>query len=149
VFAADEYLYTLLPAYGPVLVLPDMLTYYRIHGANFYHGSAARPATKVDDLSIPKLEAKARIYEYLSEALTQALQCLGNDDVLKKLVEPLRLEARRLRFMVSGGTRWNNFLSEINAIKLRALDCHIGNLVLVGCTLFLAMLLPPRSFFRL
>jgi len=150
VFEADEYLFTLLPAYGPVLVIPEMLTYYRIHGANLYQDSASCPAIKITDQSIPRFQARARIYECLSEALPEALRRLGSDDdVVKKLLEPVRLEARRLRFMVSGGARWNNFLSECNAIKLKTVDWHIGEVVLAGCILSLAMLLPPRSFFRL
>src|SRR5262249_2877275 len=134
VFEADEYLFTLLPAYGPVLVLPELLTYYRIHGANLYQESASRSAMKINDQCIPKLEARARIYECLSEALPQALRRLGSDeDVVEKLLEPVRLEARRLRFMVSGGARWNNFLSECKAIKLKTFNWHIGKLLLAGC----------------
>jgi glycosyltransferase involved in cell wall biosynthesis len=150
VFEADEYLFTLLPAYGPVLVLPEMLTYYRIHGANFYQDSDSSAASRISDWSTPRFQAKARIYECLSETLPQALRRLGcSEDVVEQLLEPVRLEARRLRFMVSGGARWNNFLSEWKAIKQKTLDWHISKLAFAGCTLFLAMVLPPRSFFRL
>ena len=69
VFEADEYMFTLLPALGEVAILPDALTFYRIHGNNLYQGSRNLPIQyKIDE----KLIKRALIYECLSNELPGA-----------------------------------------------------------------------------
>jgi glycosyltransferase involved in cell wall biosynthesis len=148
VFEADEYLFTLLPACGPVLVLPECLTYYRIHGENLFQESMTREG--MADLRNPRLEKRARVFECLSETLYPALLGLKCDEALaNQLLKPTRLKARRLKFMTSGGSRWNNFGSELAAIQSKEVRWQPIEIAVAFCTLFLAALLSPRSFFRL
>jgi hypothetical protein len=148
VFEADEYLFTLLPACGPVLVLPECLTYYRIHGANLFQDSMTREG--MADLQDPQLKKRALVFECLSETLYPALLRLQCDEVVaRQLLKPVRLEARRLKFMTSGGSRWNNFRSELAAVQSKKVQWQLIEMAVALCTLFLAAILPPRSFFRL
>jgi hypothetical protein len=148
VFEADEYLFTLLPACGPVLVLPECLTYYRIHGGNLFQDSMTREG--MADLQDPQLEKRAHVFECLSETLYPALLRLQCDEAIaNQLLKPVWLEARRLKFMTSGGSRWNNFRSELDAIQSKKVRWRPIEMAVALCTLFLAALLSPRSFFRL
>jgi hypothetical protein len=148
VFEADEYLFTLLPACGPVLVLPECLTYYRIHGANLFQDSKTREGKA--NLKDPQLRKRAHVFECLSETLYPALLRLQCDEaVADQLLTPVRVEATRLKFMTSGGSRWNNFRSELAAIQSKNARWRFTEIAVASCTLFLAALLSPKSFFRL
>ena len=148
VFEADEYLFTLLPACGPVLILPECLTYYRIHGGNLFQGSMTQQG--MADLQNPQIEKRARVFACLSETLYPALLRLQCDEAIaNQLLKPVRLEARRLKFMTSGGSRWKNFRSELVAIQSKSFRWQPIELAIAFCTLLLTILLSPRSFFRL
>src|SRR5262245_50535570 len=146
VFEADEHFFTLLPACGPVLVLPDFLTFYRLHGGNLFQDSKTMEG-KIGITADPRLNKRARVFECLAETLPGSLRELGVEpDVVDDLMEPVRLSANRLRFTVSGGSRWQNFCSEYQAIRSRAAREKTGSFIVAGGTLALAALLPPKTF---
>src|SRR5262249_52705661 len=74
VFEADEFLFTLLPTLGEVIILPEALTYYRIHGANLYQDSRTLPLKYKSDSRLIK---RASIYECLSSRLPGELRKRG------------------------------------------------------------------------
>ena len=92
VFEADEYMFTLLPTLGDVIILPETLTYYRIHGANLYQDSRAAPLKHKND---PRLLKRTSIYECLSKQLPVELRKRGCDLSLMKICCLLQLRSKR------------------------------------------------------
>jgi glycosyltransferase involved in cell wall biosynthesis len=146
IFEADEYMFTLLPALGEVAILPDAVTYYRIHGNNLYQGSRNLPIRyKVDK----KLTQRALIYECLSTELPIELRKRGCDGpLLKLLLEPVVVQASRLKLMAVGGTRVENYRSERRAAALDERSSTLSKAVLF-LSLGFALILPPSFYFRL
>jgi glycosyltransferase involved in cell wall biosynthesis len=146
VFEADEYMFTLLPLMGQVIILPEALTFYRIHQNNLFQGSRARLLEyKVDD----KLIKRASIYECLSERLAIELRKRGFDGpLLDQLMLPIEVEASRLKFRTSGGNVIENFRSERRAAGLFRRNSFTSRTVLLFA-LALTLILPPKWYFRL
>jgi glycosyltransferase involved in cell wall biosynthesis len=146
VFEADEYMFTLLPLIGQVIILPEALTFYRIHQNNLFQGSRARLLEyKVDD----KLIKRASIYECLSERLPIELRKRGFDGpLLDQLMLPIEVEASRLKFRTSGGNVIENFRSERRAAGLFRRNSFTSRTVLLFA-LALTLILPPKWYFRL
>jgi glycosyltransferase involved in cell wall biosynthesis len=146
VFEADEYLFTLLPTLGQVVVLPEALTFYRIHQNNLFQGSRVRLLEyKVDD----KLIKRAFIYECLNERLPIELRKRGFDSpLLDQLMLPIEVEASRLKLRTSGGNVIENFRSERRAAGLFRRNSFTSRTVLLFA-LVLTLILPPKWYFRL
>ena len=147
IFEADEYLFTLLPSCGKVAVLPECLTYYRIHGGNLYQGSRTADATPATDA---RMQLRARIYACLVSTLPPALKQRGcSAEVVAAVMAPTEVMEARLRLQAYGGARLENFRSELRAAMLaKPRPTPMNALVLLG-TLLLTLLIPPKRFFRL
>lgn len=147
IYEADEYLFTLLPSCGRVAVLPDCLTYYRIHGGNLYQGSRTVDATPATDA---RIRLRARIYACLVSTLPPALKQRGCPaDVVAAVMAPTEVMETRLRLQAYGGARLDNFRSELRAAMLaKRRPTPMNVLVLLG-TLLLTLIVPPKGFFRL
>jgi hypothetical protein len=146
VFEADEYMFTLLPTMGQVVVLPEALTFYRIHDNNLFQGSRTLPLRcDVDE----KLLKRASIYECLSGKLPPELRKRGCDGpLLNLLMAPVEVEASRLKLMTSGGTVIENFKSERRAARVFGRNSLPRKAVLL-ISLGLTLILPPKWYFRL
>lgn len=144
VFEADEYMFTLLPAMGEIMILPDTLTYYRIHGANLYHSSRVRPAKHTTDAGLSR---RASIYQCLRDQLPKELARRGcSASLISRLLGPVEIQASRLKLMTSGGTPLENFRSERRAAELERRRTLLRTVVL-WISLALSLLLPPRWYF--
>jgi glycosyltransferase involved in cell wall biosynthesis len=146
-FEADEYLFTLLPTLGEVIVLPEALTYYRIHGRNLYQDSRSLQRSHKDDARLLK---RAAIYECLSSVLPIELQKRGCEKYLVDLVlGPVQVQSSRLRLSTQGGSSLANFRSEFRAAKISGL--RTGNLSksVLLLSLGLTLILPPKLYFRI
>jgi glycosyltransferase involved in cell wall biosynthesis len=145
VFEADEYMFTLLPMMGEVIVLPDALTFYRIHGNNLFQGSRALPLRYGVD---GKLRKRAAVYKCLNEKLPIELRKRGCDGpLLDLLLAPVEVEASRLKLMTSGGSVLENFRSERRAANMSRRESGLSRGVLI-VSLSLALILPPKWYFR-
>jgi glycosyltransferase involved in cell wall biosynthesis len=146
VFEADEYLFTLLPTLGEVIILPDALTYYRIHGENLYQDSRSAIQSYKSD---PRLLKRAAIYQCLSEELSRELQDRGyGKSFVELLLGPVHVQASRLSLMTRGGTPLENFRSERYAAKVsKRKGGPVSRVVFLG-SLTLALVLPPEWYFR-
>lgn len=147
VFEADEYLFTLLPACGRVAVLPDCLTYYRIHGGNLYQGSRIGRPAAVDDA---RLRLRAKVFACLAESLPKELALRGcSEEIIATVLRPLTIAATRLRLQVHGGGRLENFYSEARAARLSKPRPGLMDALILAGTLFLTLLVPPKRFFSI
>ncbi len=148
IFEADEFLFTLLPAIGRVAVLPQCLTFYRIHGNNLFQGSLSAQGLERHDAV--KLAKRARIFECLAAELPPALERRGvTGQLLNDLMKPVRLTARRLKLVTAGGTRWENVCSEYEGLVRPGEKWTTGKYALAIGKLGLAAVLAPQTFFRL
>jgi hypothetical protein len=147
VYEADEYLFTLLPACGRVAVLPDCLTYYRIHSGNLYQGSRTARPMKIEE---GRLRTRAKIYACLSAMLPAALRSRGcSREIVDKVMTPVDVAASRLRLQADGGGRWENFRSEARAARLAKPQLSLTDALILALTLFLTILVPPKRFFSI
>jgi hypothetical protein len=145
VFEADEYLFTLLPAVGEIMILPDALTYYRIHGANMYHGSRFGPINHASDA---RLSLRASVYRCLRDQLPKELARRGcSASLISNLLGPIEIQASRLKLMTSGGSSLENFRSERRAAAIERRRTPLSTVIL-WMSLVLSLLLPPRWYFR-
>jgi glycosyltransferase involved in cell wall biosynthesis len=145
VFEADEYIFTLLPTFGKVLILPEALTYYRIHGGNLYQDSRTGTFKYESD---PRLVRRAAVYECLSKHLPLELARRGCDlSMINLVMAPVQIEASRLKLMTFGGTRMENFR------LMRGATAVVGrrglrSWIVFWLSLSLAMICPPRWYFK-
>jgi glycosyltransferase involved in cell wall biosynthesis len=146
-YEADEYFFTLLPAIGPVHILPDSLTYYRLHGANLYQASAAQAGQAASNARKRK---RAEIFRCLAGVLPPELVRHGIPAAdAAAIVEPLEIEAARLELQVDGGPRSSTIAVERRQHAWLARR-GIGTRALVRAAVYgAALLLPPPSFYAL
>ena len=145
VFEADEYMFTLLPTLGDVIILPEPLTYYRIHGANLYQDSRGVFRNYNKD---PRLHTRAVIYECLRDELPLKLRERGCDlSLVDLLLGPVQVQASRLKLMTCGGTPLENFRSEWRAAELVERNSALSRIVL-WISLAFALVFPPKWYFK-
>jgi glycosyltransferase involved in cell wall biosynthesis len=146
VFEADEYMFTLLPTLGEVMILPDILTYYRIHGENLFQDSRIAILKYSSNRRTVK---RATVYRCLSEKLPGELRKRGCDvSLLELLMRPVHVQAARLKLITEGGTRLENFKSEWRAAELFERSTAKSRIVL-GMSLLLTLICSPRLYFRM
>jgi glycosyltransferase involved in cell wall biosynthesis len=140
VIEADEYMFTLAPALAPLLVLDKPLFYYRLHDGNLFQYSAK------DD---KKTRRKQRVLEVLLRCLPRRLHALGiRADIISTLIEPLWIDAGRMRLGLDGGMPWETYRIEKVAYHYSYSDRPIGYRLFKALVLGATLVLPPRSFYK-
>jgi glycosyltransferase involved in cell wall biosynthesis len=137
---ADEFLFTLLPAIGDVLLLREAHCYYRIHDGNLFQFSGADER---------RLRLKMQVMNCLAAVLPPKLLGLGLPDTLvKRTLAHTLLASRRLTLTVDGGPPGAALPVEIQAWRLdrgisyRRLPAKI-------LMILLALVLPARLYYKL
>ena len=144
IFEADEYLFTLLPTLGRVILLPEVLTYYRIHGANLFQNSRFERLRFSTDSRLIK---RASIYGCLSRILPIELSKRGcSPSTIDNLLRPIDVQASRLKLITRGGTPFENFRSEWRAAKQFERNTAARKAMLC-ISLTLALVCPPKWYF--
>jgi glycosyltransferase involved in cell wall biosynthesis len=139
-FEADEYLFTLAAALGEVCILPEALTFYRIHQGNLYqiglrHEAMARKQAVLATLAV-ELNRKLRELRVPS-------------NVVKTVTAPIAAEADQLRLMLRGGYPWETVRSEFIIYGTLHKHASWAQWLLKCASLLPAMVLPPRLFYSL
>jgi glycosyltransferase involved in cell wall biosynthesis len=141
VIEADEYMFTLAPALAPALVLDKPLFYYRFHEGNLFQYSGN------DD---KKTRRKQRVLEVLQNCLPPRLRALGiRDEIIATLMEPLWVDAGRMRLGLDGGMPWETYHIEKAAYSYSYTDRPIGYRLFKAFVLGATLVLPPRSFYKI
>ena len=139
VFEADEYLFTLAPALADTMILPDLLTYYRIHGANLFMSAAAYPLGE---------RRKQRVLSALAAELRHALPLHGvSPDVARVVLELVEAEAAQLRLKLDGGFPWETYSAESIVYRIQHPDAAWKSNAFRKLTMIPALFLPPRWFY--
>lgn len=140
VIEADEYMFTLAPALAPALVLDKPLFYYRFHEGNLFQFSAT------DD---KRTRRKQRVLDVLQQCLPPRLHALGIPaNIIATVMEPLWIDANRLRLGLDGGMPWQTFNVERAAYLYAYDDRPLGYRLFKALVLGATLVLPPRSFYK-
>ncbi len=138
---ADEWLFTLAPCLAEVLVLNQALFYYRVHAGNLF---MLRDANE---------KGARQLYNSLAclvQNFPPKMRALGIAlEVETALLEHLRLLTERMRLQLDGGSRWEVLRIERATSDYFVENAPLGYRAFKQLTLLMALLLPPRQFFRL
>jgi hypothetical protein len=139
VIEADEYLFTLAAALGDLVILPDTLTHYRLHGANLYNAAGGNAAG---------LRRKQQVISALAEILRLELSARGVPaDAVFCVTEIVQAEADQLRLMLDGGTPWETLRTENTIYAVMHGDASRSQRLFRWATMLPACILPPLWFY--
>ena len=138
---ADEYLFTLAAVLAKARIVPEALTFYRIHESNGFQivtGDAER--------SRRKMKVLAALVTALSGALDRVEIAPEARDVLLQIV---RAEADQLRLSLDGGWPWQTATTEWTLYRVLRPDASLAHRLFKLATLSVALTLPPPTFYRM
>jgi len=137
---ADEYIYTLASVLAPLRILPEALTYYRMHADNAFQISNADPV---------KLRRKLQSIAMLAKALSRRLTEFGVDErVRTALLAYTEGSVDQLRLAMDGGWSWETVGTEWKVYRVTHPDAPPAHLVFKSLTLLGALFMTPKSFYR-
>jgi glycosyltransferase involved in cell wall biosynthesis len=140
VIEADEYIFTLAAALSVVSVLPEPLTYYRIHGGNLF---------QLSEFNREGVLRKQRSIEILAQAIAGRLTEFGlAKDAVAAVVEAVQLEADLLRLQAKGGFPWETARAEWKFYRIVHQDGSIPHRIFKLASLVPALFCPPRLYYR-
>jgi glycosyltransferase involved in cell wall biosynthesis len=141
VVEADEYIFTLAPAIAPAIVLNQPLFYYRFHENNQFMIQSADPA---------RLRRKQASLAALVRTLPGPLAQLGvSPDAIRIVLEPLWVDAERMKLAIGGGKPWQTFAVERTSFALDYTKVSRGYRLFKSFVLGLTLITPPRRFYQL
>jgi GT2 family glycosyltransferase len=136
---ADEYLFTLAAVLTTVSILPQALTYYRLHEANQFQLSGSDPL---------QLRRKQKYLSMLAAALSQRMDALGLDSAIRLgVLAYTQAYADQLRLMLDGGNPWETAATEWKLYRVTHPDAPLSHRVFKVFTLLAALALPPRTYY--
>lgn len=141
VIEADEWIFTLLPAMTPAVVLDEPLFYYRLDSGNLFQYS------KQDEA---RARRKGAVLSALVRRLPPKLRELGvSEDVIAAVIEPTWVDAERLRLSLDGGKPWQTCRVEHTAYRHSYSAATLGYRAFKALVLALTLITPPRLFYRM
>jgi hypothetical protein len=139
VFEADEYLFTLAAAMSEVVILPEPLTCYVIHGSNLYVSAGSGKGGP---------RRKQQVMAALAASLQKALRAQGlSSEIIDCVVEIVQTEADQFRLMLDGGAPWQTVRPENKLFKILHSDASQSQAFFRALSMIPALLLPPRWFY--
>ena len=139
VVQADEYLFTLAATIAAGQILPEPLTYYRVHDANGFFTvttDSRRERIKQESLAV------------LARSLDELLAQLGIEPrVRAEITEITRSEADRLRLMLDGGWPWETVKTEWGIYQVTAVNPTPWHRAFKAASLLLALAIPPKVYY--
>src|SRR4029077_9360502 len=137
---ADEYLFTLAAVLAGVQILPEALTYYRLHDSNSFQMSNGSPS---------QLRRKQEVLAVVAQGLGEKLPGLRVlAPVVPVITEIVRAEADQLRLILDGGWPWETVRTEWKIYKVMHADASPTHRAFKMLSLSLALLLPPQAYYR-
>lgn len=137
----DTFVYSQAVAISGATLLPQPLCYYRLHARNLY--ASGTPDQRV-------LWTRYRLLSGLLTHLPPRLLSLGVPEAtVAAFLSIDRQDAERLRLKLEGGKRADAFRVERDAFRIAYRNPDFGYRLFNCFVLFLTLLLPPRTFYRL
>jgi hypothetical protein len=139
IFEADEYLFTVASALSGGMILNEVLTHYRAHGANLFLAAGG---------SVEGERRKQRVLEALASELRFVLPSLGVPPAAARtVVEIVSAEAAQHRLSLEGGWSWEVFQTETSLYRMLHAEAPWPSKTFRWLSMIPALLLPPRSFY--
>ena len=136
---ADEYLFTLAAVIVGAQILPEALTYYRLHEANNFQLAGFDPQ---------KLRRKQKSLATLARSLSQQLEDLGTDpQVRRAVVEYTQASADQLRLANDGGWPWETVKTEWKIYEILYPEVRFSHRLFKSLILLGALVTTPRTFY--
>jgi glycosyltransferase involved in cell wall biosynthesis len=136
---ADEYLFTLASVLEPAQILPDALTFYRLHDANAFLLSGSDPA---------KMRAKQAALAALARDLEKQLRAHGTTEgTVRALVEIIQADADQIRLTIDGGWPWETVKTEWTIHRVRNAAAPLSYKAFKCVILAVASMTPPKIFY--
>jgi len=138
---ADEYLFTLASVLAHVEILPEALTYYRLHDANNFQITSRPEPTK--------LRNKQKSLEELAKTLSQKLEEFCIDaQVIRMVLAFTQASGDQLRLMLDGGWPWETFKTEWTLYRIVHPDAPRAHQLFKSLMLLGALATTPRGYYR-
>jgi glycosyltransferase involved in cell wall biosynthesis len=138
---ADNFIFSQAIALSGAALLPDLLCYYRLHSKNIYAS---------ESFDEQRFRRRLEHLEYLSEYLPPRLKTFGvSNDAISAFLEFDRIDAKRLRLILDGGTPLGTFRAELSAFRSGYRNPDIGYTFFKMLVLFVTLITPPKTFYRL
>jgi glycosyltransferase involved in cell wall biosynthesis len=136
---ADEYLFTLSSVLASAQILPEALTYYRLHDANSFQVASHDPQ---------KLRRKQKSLAILATSLSRQLEMLGIDPLVRRtLIEYTQASADQLRLASDGGWPWETVKTERKIYEILYPEARFSHRVFKSLILLGALVTTPRTFY--
>jgi GT2 family glycosyltransferase len=136
---ADEYLFTLAAVLAGAQILPEALTYYRLHEGNSF---------QLASHDLQKLRRKQKSLAILASSLSQQLENLGIDpQVRRTVIEYTQASADQLRLVIDGGWPWETVRTEWKIYEILHPEARFSHRVFKLMILLGALVTTPRGFY--
>ncbi len=140
VVEADEFMSTMAVAHDGAVLLPEPLTYYRLHDDNLFQFRVGDPI---------RMRRKLEVLACLASDLPIQLAKIGiTASAISIVVEPIRISVSRMMLMLDGGMPWQTYRVERAGFALSYQSVSLGYRIYKELSLLLALLLPPRFYYK-
>jgi glycosyltransferase involved in cell wall biosynthesis len=137
---ADEYLFTLAALLTPVRILPEPLTFYRLHDANLY---------QMTEMDRGRAKRKQAVIAALADSLSAELERRGIAVPVRSILAgTVRNEANQLRLILGGGWPWETVRVEWAIYRMLHPDAALSHRIFKVMTLLPALAVPPAVFYK-
>lgn len=137
----DNFVFTQAIAISGAQLLAQPLCSYRLHSGNLYASSSPNEET---------LWTKYKLLRGLLQHLPSRLSGFGiSEECVSAFLAADRLEANQLHLLLEGGSRLEAFHTELDSFRLAYRNPDLGYKAFKTFVLLLALLVPPKSFYRL
>jgi glycosyltransferase involved in cell wall biosynthesis len=140
VVEADEFMSTMAVARDGAVLLPEPLTYYRLHEENLFQFRVNDPV---------RMRRKLEVLACLASTLPTQLARVGVvPSAVSIIIEPIRTLVSRLTLMLDGGMPWETYRVERMSFDSSYQSASWGYRIYKELSLLLALLLPPRIYYK-
>ena len=138
---ADEYLFTLAAVFMGAQILPEALTYYRLHEGNSF---------QLAGHDAQKLRHKQKSLAILAKSLSRQLEIIGVEpEVCRTVVEYTQASADQLRLVLDGGRPWETVKTEWTIYDILHPKAPFSHRAFKMLILFGALFVTPKRFYSL
>jgi glycosyltransferase involved in cell wall biosynthesis len=139
-FEADEYLFTLAGLFADVLILPQALTFYRLHDKNLF---------QLGDGDAESIRRKQRVLAALATALQEKFEEHGlPTEIANIIVECVQVEAEILRLVLESGYPWETVSTELKILRVFHSDASMWQHLFSLARLVPALVMPAGAYYR-
>jgi glycosyltransferase involved in cell wall biosynthesis len=141
VIEADEFMSTMAVAKSGARLLREPLTFYRLHDRNLY---------QFRDSDARKVRRKMQVLAELNVTLRRELTAARLEEkIVDAVIQPIDVEAQRLRLSLDGGAPWETFQVERLGMRLAYSRMNWKYSAFKLLVLTVALIVPPTSFYKL